>query len=235
VLYRSERHWRTRRNFEVFSAPQFIAALLDQMPPKGVPQVRYYGWYSNKSRGLRQRIAGAWRELIHKVWGVDPLQCPLCSDLLRPIDVFETKAEIAAILAPLGLARPHERPFALGPPRPEVAVLIDAATGDYHALDPPDFPPGLPYPQLRHEKIRFRAEVMEPGEDFDQTGFELPAGPQVAPADSGQGELFGDDYSQPDAADGEPVFWSATAGQDFPDDDFVQTDAPDFAGQRLPH
>jgi len=29
---------------------------------------------------------------------------------------------------------------------------------------------------------------------------------QVSPADSGQGELFGDDYSQPDAADGEPVF-----------------------------
>ena len=246
VLYRSERHWRTKRNFEVFSASQFIAALLDQIPSKGVPQVRFYGWYSNKSRGLRQRTAGAaagkthappaprrrrtaWRELIRQVWGADPLKCPLCSGLLRPIAVVETKVEIAAVLVPLGLFRPHEHPFAAGPPQPEVAVLIDAATGDCHAVDPPDFPPGLPYPQPRHEKIRFRAEVMEPGEDFDQTGFELPLPPQVAPADSRQGELFGDDCSQPDSADREPVFWSASGGQDFPSDDCVQPDAPDCA------
>jgi len=243
VLYRSDRHWRTKRNFEVFSASQFIAALLDQVPPKGVPQVRYYGWYSNKSRGLRQRTAGAaagklhappacprrrraaWRELIQRVWSADPLQCPLCSGLLRPIAVAETKAEIAAILAPLGPFRPHDHPFAVGPPRPEVDVLIDAATGDCHALDPPDFPPGLPYPQPRDEPIRFRAEVMEPDEDFDQNGFELPMPPQMAPADSGQGELFGEDYSQPDSADSEPVFWPAADGQASPDDDFVQADA----------
>lgn len=243
VLYRSDRHWRTKRNFEVFSASQFIAALLDQVPPKGVPQVRTYGWYSNKSRGLRQRTAGAaagklhappacprrrraaWRELIQRVWGADPLKCPLCSGLLRPIAVVETKAEILAILMPLGLSRSHERPFALGPPRPEVAVLIDAATGYCHALDPPDFPPGLPYPQPRDEPIRFRAEVMEPDEDFDQTGFELPLPPQVALAEAGQGELFGDDYAQPDSAAGEPVFWYDESGQASRDDDFVQADA----------
>jgi hypothetical protein len=247
ILYRSDRHWRTKRNFEVFSASQFIAALLDQIPPKGVPQVRYYGWYSNRSRGLRQRTAdaaagelhapparsrrrrAAWRELIQQVWGTDPLKCPLCPGLLRPIAVVETKAEILAVLVPLGLDRPHERPFALGPPRPEVAVLIDAATGDCHALDPPDFPPGLPYPQPRDEPIRFRAEVMEPGEDFDQTGFELPLPPPVVPTDAGQGELFGDDYAQPDAADGEPVFWNVSGGQDFPTDDCAQPDAPDCA------
>jgi hypothetical protein len=68
---------------------------------------------------------------------------------------------------------------------------------------------------------------MAPGEDFDQTGFELPPPPQIAPADAGQGELFGDDYAQPDAADGEPVFWSASGGQNYPVDDFVQADAPD--------
>ena len=103
-------------------------------------------------------------------------------------------------------------------PRPEVAVLIDAATGDCHALDPPDFSPGLPYPRPRDEPIRFRAEVMDPGEEFDHTGFELPA-------DAGQGELFGDDCSQPDSADSEPVFWGAESAQASPDDDFVQADA----------
>jgi len=49
----------------------------------------------------------------------------------------------------------------------------------------------------------------------------------VAPADSGQGELFGDDYAQPDAIDAEPVFWSDGAGQSTPDDDFVQAAAAD--------
>jgi hypothetical protein len=148
---------------------------------------------------------------------------------LQPIAVVEARAEIAAILAPFGLARPHERPFALGPPRPEVNVLIDAATGDCHALDPPDFPPDLPYPRPRDEPIRFRAEVMEPGESFDHTGFELPLPPQVALAVAGQGELFGDDYSQPDAADREPVFWSDGGDQSASENDFVQADAANCA------
>ena len=51
------------------------------------------------------------------------------------------------------------------------------------------------------DPIGFRAEVMEPGESFDQRGFELPLPPQVSPADAGQGELFGDDYCQPDSAE----------------------------------
>jgi mono/diheme cytochrome c family protein len=52
-----------------------------------------------------------------------------------------------------------------------------------------------------------------------------PPPPQVAPADAGQGELFDYDYSQPDSADDEPVFWCASSGQASPDDDFVQVDA----------
>ena len=122
---------------------------------------------------------------------------------------------------------PHDHPFAVGPPRPEVAVLIEAARGDCQALDPPGFPYGLPYPQPRDEPIRFRAEVMEPGESFDQTGFELPPPPPVALAASGQGELLGDDYSQPDVADAEPVFRSDGAGQSTSDEDIGQPDAPD--------
>ena len=59
------------------------------------------------------------------------------------------------------------------------------------------------------------------------TGNGLRTAPQLATADAGQGELFGDDYAQPDAADGEPVFWPDAAGQSTPDDDFVQADAVD--------
>ncbi len=52
VIYRSKRHHSTRRNFQVFGASEFIAAALLHLPPKGQQTVRYYGVYSNKSRGL---------------------------------------------------------------------------------------------------------------------------------------------------------------------------------------
>ena len=68
---------------------------------------------------------------------------------------------------------------------------------------------------------------MAPGEEFDQTGFELsPVPSPISPAD-GQPELFADDCSQPDAADGEPVFWSVSSSQPLPADDSVQPDAPE--------
>ena len=51
VIYRSKRHHNTKRNFEIFEAPDFIAAALLHLPPKGQQTVRYYGTYSNKTRG----------------------------------------------------------------------------------------------------------------------------------------------------------------------------------------
>jgi hypothetical protein len=51
VIYRSKRHHNTKRNFEIFKAPVFIAAALLHLPPKGQQTVRYYGTYSNKTRG----------------------------------------------------------------------------------------------------------------------------------------------------------------------------------------
>jgi len=72
---------------------------------------------------------------------------------------------------------------------------------------------------------------MEPDEDFDQTGFDLPAAPAEDPT---QPELFGDDSSQSDAADGEPVFWLAAAAQAFPPDDGVQPDLSACSAQADP-
>ena len=68
-----------------------------------------------------------------------------------------------------------------------------------------------------------------PGEDFDQTGFELPTAPADSAEATGQGLLFDDDCSQPDSADAEPVFWTGDAGQSGPADDFVQADALESA------
>jgi len=55
VIYRSRMHAKTKRNFEIFSAEDFIAAITQHIPEKGFQMVRYYGWYSNRARGERAK------------------------------------------------------------------------------------------------------------------------------------------------------------------------------------
>ena len=44
-----------RRNFQVFSALDFLAELTQHIPEKGEHLVRYYGWYSHRQRGIRAK------------------------------------------------------------------------------------------------------------------------------------------------------------------------------------
>ena len=41
VIYRSRMHAKTKRNFEIFSAEEFIAAITQHIPVKGFQMVRY--------------------------------------------------------------------------------------------------------------------------------------------------------------------------------------------------
>jgi hypothetical protein len=156
VIYRSKRHHNIKRNFQIFKAPDFIAAAIDHLPPKGQQTVRYYGVYSNKSRGLapldsfttitppqqqpkppskpptstqillipappkrRARdMRPLWRDLILKVWGGDPLQCPCCKGIMKPVRTFLRHEEIEFFLRLYGLwegiihlPRPPPPPF----------------------------------------------------------------------------------------------------------------------------
>ena len=116
------------RNFEVFTPCDFIAAITQHIPDK-LQLVRYYGWYSNKMRGQRakqvdeevqtegdavevidvsalepRRIPSKkWRELIKKVWEVDPLRCPKCSREMRIVSLIDEEDVIERILRHLGL------------------------------------------------------------------------------------------------------------------------------------
>jgi len=45
-----------RRNFQVFSALDFLAELTQHIPEKGEHLVRYYGWYSHRQRGIRAKL-----------------------------------------------------------------------------------------------------------------------------------------------------------------------------------
>ena len=49
----------TKRNFQILSPLDFLAEFTQHIPPKGAHLVRYYGWYSNKARGVRRKVAEA--------------------------------------------------------------------------------------------------------------------------------------------------------------------------------
>jgi hypothetical protein len=93
-----------KRNFEVFSACAWLAALTAHIPNAGEHLVRYDGWYSNVSRGKRRTAQGegeapdtieefseipastakrAWARLIKQVYEADPLVCPRCGEAMR--------------------------------------------------------------------------------------------------------------------------------------------------------
>ena len=62
VIYRSRMHAKTKRNFEIFSAEEFIAVITQHTLDNGFQMVRYYGWYSNRARGERAKheiVSGA--------------------------------------------------------------------------------------------------------------------------------------------------------------------------------
>ena len=132
---------KIKRNFQVFSACDFIAAITQHIPDKRFQMVRYYGWYSNKMRGQRRKRAeeaacesaaaaqqgcGAlasaaveiiehrairprripsrsWRELIKKVWEVDPLLCPTCHHEMRIVSLINDAQIIERILRHVGM------------------------------------------------------------------------------------------------------------------------------------
>jgi hypothetical protein len=57
VVYRSKMsHGKNKKNFEVFKALDFIAAITQHIPEQSFQLVRYYGWYSNRMRGDRKKL-----------------------------------------------------------------------------------------------------------------------------------------------------------------------------------
>ena len=98
VIYRSRLHKRLKRNFQFMPGAQWLELLCRHIPDRFEHLVRYFGWYSNRVRPKRAlaaihsavdqqpqnrdavgaRARSSWARLIHKVYEVDPLQCPKC-------------------------------------------------------------------------------------------------------------------------------------------------------------
>lgn len=51
VIYKG----KTSKKTQVFSALDWLARLITHIPNKGEQMVKYYGYYSNKSRGMRKK------------------------------------------------------------------------------------------------------------------------------------------------------------------------------------
>jgi hypothetical protein len=140
VIYRSRLNAKINRNFEMFTPTEFLTAITQHIPDKGAQMVRYYGWYSNKMRGVRHRglapqlvvrrpavspppplklPSRKWRDLILRVWHVDPLRCPVCQNPMRVIAVIDDRRVVEKILRHLGAWHdPPPRPPAQGVPGP---------------------------------------------------------------------------------------------------------------------
>ncbi len=96
-------------DFQILDPLEFLAEFTQHIPPKGSHLIRYYGWYSNKARGMRRKAAEAaeqagaassgdtpevaalgrasqtWAMLIKRVYEIDPLCCPKCQGQMKVI------------------------------------------------------------------------------------------------------------------------------------------------------
>ena len=144
VIYQSKDGTSTK----TFDALDWLAQLVTHIPNKGEQMVRYYGYYSNKSRGLRKK-AGTdddvpaltdsdisrqafrknWARLIQKIYNVDPLLCPKCSGSIRIISFIEDSEIVKKILKHQNLWDVKRKPLprANGPPT-EAFIIYDESS-----------------------------------------------------------------------------------------------------------
>ncbi len=120
------------RNYEMLDPLEALARILSVVPPKSWQSVRYFGRYSNRSRGERRKrgqlgIARteppqpaslsrqAWAKLIAKIFKDDPSICERCGGEMRVVAFVHDRASIERLLRHAGMWREHVP----GPPTPE--------------------------------------------------------------------------------------------------------------------
>jgi len=118
-----------KKNFAIFPVLGWIAAITAHIPNKGEQLVRYYGYYSNVSRGKRKKgkpkeeteiawkpevveiapppvskeLKKRWSYFIRKVYEPDPLTCPKCQGEMRIISFIDQPGVTKKVLQHLGL------------------------------------------------------------------------------------------------------------------------------------
>jgi hypothetical protein len=128
VSYRSDKTEGPTAHADTADPLEFLARLVVHIPDKGQVMTRYYGWYANRPRGVRKKLAGdlagdsvleapvafaereelslrearrRWAELLRKVFEVDPLKCPNCAAEMRIVSFITEREIIDRILSHL--------------------------------------------------------------------------------------------------------------------------------------
>lgn len=124
------------RNHEIFEPQDFLAELTQHIPEKGEHQIRYYGWYSNKSWGMRQNVLRealapkltqpltqqqlrfrlTWAALIRLVYEVDPLKCPDCGGTMKIVALIDHDRQPDVVESILKHCKLWKEPMQRGPP-----------------------------------------------------------------------------------------------------------------------
>jgi len=136
------------RNFQILSPLDFLAEFTQHIPPKSSHAIRYFGHYSNKSRGMRRkakeaaeapsqgitcalppaRCSQTWAMLIKRVYEIDPMVCAQCGGEMNIVSFIDPPqdAVIETILRHCGLWKASAP---RGPPAP-----MDLSH-DYESMD----------------------------------------------------------------------------------------------------
>jgi len=145
VTYRSDKSDGPTAGPETVDPLEFLARVLVHIPDKGHVTTRYYGWYANRPRGMRQTAAPTgsngppaivparplapteasrrWATLLQQLFEVDPLECPSCHGAMRIVACITQPSVIDQIPPTSGPAPPVRRtpgrgaPHRRGPPR----------------------------------------------------------------------------------------------------------------------
>jgi hypothetical protein len=134
---------------EAYDPAEFLARVIMHIPEPRRHLVRYYGWYSNVSRGKRLRdeeearllgegtgcasggkredgpdaraMRRAWAQLIKRIYEVDPLVCPSCGGEMKVVAFITGHEVVDKILRHLKRRGEIERER--GPPGTELAAV----------------------------------------------------------------------------------------------------------------
>ncbi len=154
VRYRRKRGHESpgleEREVETFDPLEFLAQVIMHIPEPRRHLTRFYGWYSNVTRGRRRReeesgcgcgrgsghssgrkrddgpdaraMRRSWAQLIKRIYEVDPLVCPSCGSEMKVIAFVTEHAVVDKILR--HLKRRDEEGRGRGPPgRSELAAV----------------------------------------------------------------------------------------------------------------
>ena len=109
----------TKRQLK-FDPLEWMAALVCHIPDRGAQTIRYYGAYSNASRGRLKKedsqpeyhiieddsyrgLNRSWARLIQKIYEVESLLCPHCRKKMKIIAFIEDQKVVKKILDYLGI------------------------------------------------------------------------------------------------------------------------------------